>query len=81
LKQAYNKKTGRTYLSIVQSYRDKEKGYSTSKTIGALPKLDNARFARQFPARQGSADAAYPLGTQGGADAGLREIDRKAGVG
>ena len=40
LKQAHNKKTGRTYLSIVQSYRDKEKGYSTSKTIEKIGYLD-----------------------------------------
>jgi len=40
LKQARNKKTGRTYLSIVQSYRDKEKGYSRAKTIEKIGYLD-----------------------------------------
>jgi len=41
LKQAHNKKTGRTYLSIVQSYRDKEKGYSSAKTIEKIGYLDD----------------------------------------
>jgi transposase len=35
-----NKKTNRTYLSITQSYRDKEKGYSTNKTIQKLGYVD-----------------------------------------
>ena len=41
LKQAHNKKTGRTYLSIVQSYRDKEKGHSRAKTIEKIGYLDD----------------------------------------
>jgi len=40
LKIMPNKKTGRTYLSIAHSYRNKEKGYSTNKTIQKLGYLD-----------------------------------------
>ena len=38
-----NKKTGRTYLSIAHSYRSKDKGYSTNKTIQKLGYLDELR--------------------------------------
>jgi len=41
LKQMKNKKTGRTFLSIAHGYRDKEKGYSTNKTIQSLGYLDD----------------------------------------
>jgi hypothetical protein len=40
LKVATNKKTGRTYLSITQSYWNKSKGYSTNKTIQKLGYVD-----------------------------------------
>jgi len=40
LKVMTNKKTKRTYLSIVQGYRDKEKGYSTNRTIQSIGYLD-----------------------------------------
>jgi hypothetical protein len=42
-----NKKTGRTYLSIAHSYRDKEKGYSTNKTILKLGYLDE--LEKEYP--------------------------------
>jgi len=40
LKRTYNKKTGRTHLSMVQSYRDKEKGYSRIKVMESFGYLD-----------------------------------------
>ncbi len=40
LKQARNRKTGRTYLSMVQSYRDKQMGYSRTRTIESFGYLD-----------------------------------------
>lgn len=40
LKIATNKKTGRTYLSITQSYWNKSKGYSTNKTIQKIGYVD-----------------------------------------
>ena len=40
LKKMYNKKTGRTYLSIVQKYRDPITKISTDKTISSLGYLD-----------------------------------------
>lgn len=40
LRQMKNKKTGRTYLSIVHSYRDKETKKTRSKTIQSLGYLD-----------------------------------------
>jgi len=46
-----------------------------------LPKLNNAGFARQFGAKQGAGDDAHPEGVLGIGDAGLRQIDRKDGVG
>jgi len=41
LKQTFYKKTGRTYLSMVHGYRDKEKGYVRSKTIESFGYLDD----------------------------------------
>jgi len=46
LKQANNKKTGRTYLSMVQNYYDKDKGYSRTKTIDSFGYLDE--LEKQF---------------------------------
>src|SRR5690625_7081957 len=40
LRKMKNKKTGRTYLSIVHSYRDKETKKTRSKTIQSLGYLD-----------------------------------------
>lgn len=40
LKKAKNKKTGRTYLSIAQGYRNPKTGVSTSKNIQSLGYLD-----------------------------------------
>src|SRR5699024_10336986 len=40
LRKMKNKKTGRIYLSIVQSYRDKETKKTRSKTIKSLGYLD-----------------------------------------
>ena len=40
LKISPDKKTGRTYLSITQSYWNKDKGYSTNKTVQKLGFLD-----------------------------------------
>ena len=37
------KKTGRTYLSITKSYRDKEKGYPTNKTVQRLGYVDELK--------------------------------------
>ena len=41
LKQANNKKTGRTYLSMVQNYYDKDKGYSGQRRLSRLATLMN----------------------------------------
>jgi transposase len=40
LKRAENKKTGRTYLSMVYSFRDKERGHARTKTIEKFGYLD-----------------------------------------
>ena len=40
LKQTHNKKTCRTHLSMVHSYRDKEKGYPRTKTIETFGYVD-----------------------------------------
>jgi len=40
LKRSPNKKTGRTYLSMVRTYRDKEKGYSRTVTVESFGYLD-----------------------------------------
>jgi transposase len=40
LKRTHNKKTGRTYLSAVHNYHDKEKGYSRTRTVESFGYLD-----------------------------------------
>ena len=40
LKQTFIKKTGRIYLSMARSFRDKEKGYARTKTIESFGYLD-----------------------------------------
>lgn len=40
LKKTFNKKTGRTYLSIVKAYRDKDVGHSKTVTVKSLGYLD-----------------------------------------
>jgi len=40
LKRTYSGKTGRTYLSMVHGYRDKDKGHTRSKTIESFGYLD-----------------------------------------
>jgi hypothetical protein len=49
LKQAHNKKTGRTYLSIVQSYWDKERGSSRATTIEKIGYLDELQKVHDDP--------------------------------
>ena len=46
LSQTFNKKTGRTYLSIVNSYREKERKNPTHKTIRKIGYLDE--FANKY---------------------------------
>lgn len=46
LRKAYNKKTGRTYLSIVHSYRDNEKK-PKSKVIKSIGYLDE--LVKEYP--------------------------------
>ena len=40
LKQTFIKKTGRIYLSMARSFRDKEKGYARTKTVESFGYLD-----------------------------------------
>jgi transposase len=49
LKQAYNVKTGRTHLSVVQNYWDKEKRTSRSKTIETFGYLDELSKTHEDP--------------------------------
>ncbi|NLB81454.1 MAG: IS1634 family transposase [Clostridiaceae bacterium] len=49
LRQAKNKKTGRTYLSIVHGYRDKESKKSRTKTIKSLGYLDELEKEHDDP--------------------------------
>ena len=44
LRKAFNKKTGRTYLSIVHGYRDKETKTTRAKDINSLDYLDEFEF-------------------------------------
>ncbi len=46
LRKMTNKKTGRTYLSIVHSYRDKKTKKTRSKTIESLGYLDELEKMR-----------------------------------
>jgi transposase len=47
LKVMTSKKTNRTYLSIAHGYRDKEKGYSTNRTVKKIGYLDE--LVKQYP--------------------------------
>jgi len=49
LKKTNNKITGRTYLSIVQGYRNKEKGYSTNKIVKKVGYLDELQKEHDDP--------------------------------
>jgi len=49
VKQTHNKKTGRTNLSIVQGYHDKERGHSRTKTIENLGYLDELQKIYEDP--------------------------------
>lgn len=49
LKKNFNKKTGRTYLSIVKAYRDKKVGQSKSVTIESLGYLDELKKIYKDP--------------------------------
>src|SRR5690625_3786584 len=49
LRKVKNKKTGRTYLSIVHSYRDKETKKTRSKTIKSLGYLDDLEKEYEDP--------------------------------
>ena len=49
LKQTYNKKTDKTYLSMVHNYRDKEKGYSRTKTVETFGYLDELEKIYEDP--------------------------------
>jgi transposase len=49
LKQSPNKKTGRTYLSIVRGYRDKETGKVRAETIESLGYLDELEKLYEDP--------------------------------
>jgi transposase len=49
LKPSFNKKTGRTYLSMVYSYRDKEKRYSRTKTVEKFGYLDELQKVYDDP--------------------------------
>jgi len=73
LKKTNNKTTGRIYLSIVQGYRDKQKGYSTNKVVQKIGYLDEmeklyddpiAHFTKEAEernkaAREGAAEYAF----------------------
>ena len=41
IKQSHNKKTGRTYLTIVRSYRDKESGKNRAATVKSIGYIDD----------------------------------------
>lgn len=47
LKKSFNTKTGRTYLAIVQGYRDEKTGKSKSRTIQSIGFLDE--LALEYP--------------------------------
>ena len=49
LKQTRNKKTGRTHLSMVHNYRDKEKGYPRTKTVESFGYLDELEKTYEDP--------------------------------
>ena len=49
LKKNHNKLTGRTHLSMVQGYRDKEKGYTRTKTVENFGYLDELQKLYEDP--------------------------------
>lgn len=49
LKQARSKKTGRTYLSMASTWRDKEKGYARTKTLKSFGYLDELLKEHEDP--------------------------------
>jgi transposase len=49
LKQTRNGKTGRTHLSMVHSYRDKEKGYPRTRTVETFGYLDDLEKIYEDP--------------------------------
>jgi transposase len=49
VKQSPNKKTGRTYLSIVRSYRDKETGKPRATTVESLGYIDELQKEHEDP--------------------------------
>ena len=46
IKQSYNKRTGRTYLTIVRSYRDKESGKNRAATVKSIGYIDE--YSEQY---------------------------------
>ena len=49
LKKSTNKKTGRTYLSMVSNFWDSEKGYSRTKTLDSFGYLDELEKVYEDP--------------------------------
>jgi hypothetical protein len=49
LKKSTNKKTGRTYLSMVSNFWDSEKGYSRTKTLDSFGYLDELKKVYEDP--------------------------------
>jgi len=49
LKKTKNSKTGRIYLSIAHGYRDKQKGYSTNRTVEKIGYLDELQKQYEDP--------------------------------
>jgi transposase len=49
LKKTKNNTTGRVYLSIVQGYRDKQKGYSTNRVVQKVGYLDELQKTYDDP--------------------------------
>jgi len=49
LKQSFNKKSGRTYLSMVHSYRTEGKKHPTAKTIESFGYLDELKKIHDDP--------------------------------
>lgn len=49
LKQTRSKKTGRTHLSMVHSYRDKERGHSRTKTVETFGYVDELEKIHDDP--------------------------------
>jgi len=49
LRQNFNPKTGRTYLTIVQSYREKGRKHPTAKVVRSLGYLDELKKEIEDP--------------------------------